>query len=65
MGAILVTFYTVACITVYYPDAEESLFSIAKKFHTSVEQIAADNRLSVETASSEISSLNVKRLLIG
>lgn len=54
-----------ACITVYYPDAEESLFSIAKKFHTSVQRIAEDNRLSVETASSEISSLNVKRLLIG
>lgn len=55
----------VACITVYYPGEDETLFEIAKKFHTSVAQIAADNRLSVETASSEISSFKVKRLLIG
>ena len=33
-------------ITVYYPDSGESIFSVAKRFHTSVRNIAEDNSLS-------------------
>ena len=32
-------------ITVYYPDAKESVFDIAKRFHTSVRKISEDNAL--------------------
>ena len=32
-------------ITVYYPDSDETLFSVAKKFHTTPEKIAKDNSL--------------------
>ncbi len=35
-------------VTVYYPDAEETLFDVAKKFHTSCGKIASDSGLSVE-----------------
>ena len=54
-------------VTVYYPDASESLFSIAKRFHTSVAAIAESNRLteSVFAASGEpIGTTNVRKLLI-
>ena len=33
-------------ITVYYPDAEDTLFSVARKFRTTSERIAIDNSLS-------------------
>ena len=32
-------------ITVYYPTAEDSLFKIAKKFHTTVAKLASDNAI--------------------
>ena len=32
-----------AIIRVYYPEPEETLFEIAKKFHTTVAKIASDN----------------------
>ncbi len=52
-------------VTVYYPDADETLFEVAKKFHTSREKIAADSALSVETLSRAESGLaGVKRLII-
>ncbi len=54
-------------ITVYYPDDGESLFDIAKKFHTTGAKIAADNKLAEPTLSSMDSpdSLSgVKKLII-
>ncbi|MBQ7343901.1 MAG: DUF3794 domain-containing protein [Clostridia bacterium] len=54
-------------VTVYYPDASESLFGIAKRFHTSVVSIAKANKLteSVFAFSSEpLSALGVGKLII-
>ncbi len=52
-------------VTVYYPDADETLFGIAKKFHTSREKIAADSALSAETMLSEANALSgIKKLMI-
>ena len=53
-------------VTVYYPDASESLFEIAKKFHTSVGAIAESNRLteSVFASSQPLASCGVTKLLI-
>ena len=54
-------------VTVYYPDKTESLFGIAKRFHTSVESIARDNKLSESVFTSSGNSLGtagVKRLII-
>ena len=39
-------------IVIYYPDANESLFSIAKKYRTTVGKIASDNSLGVEAIAS-------------
>ena len=54
-------------VTVYYPDSSETLFGIAKKFHTSVSSIAENNRLAQSVfASSEepLGVTEVKKLLI-
>ena len=54
-------------ITVYYPDAGESLFSIAKRFHTSVLAIAESNRLSESvfaSVSAPLGEHSVKKLII-
>ncbi len=54
-------------ITVYYPEADESLFEIAKRYHTTGAKIALDNALSesVLASSDSPSSLSgVKRLII-
>ena len=54
-------------VTVYYPDKAESLFEIAKKFHTSVGAIAENNRLTetVFAASRKpLGTLGVEKLLI-
>ena len=55
-----------AKIVVYYPEEGESLFDIAKKFHTTVEKVAMDNSLSVKTAVSDAEPTvsGVKKLLI-
>lgn len=55
-----------AKIVVYYPEDGESLFDIAKKFHTTVEKVAMDNSISVKTALSdgEPTVSGVKKLLI-
>ena len=50
-------------VTVYYPDASESLFEIAKKFHTSPYAIAETNRLSESVFSSSPSSLAGKLII--
>ncbi len=54
-------------VTVYYPESGETLFGIAKRYHTSVASIAEDNALSeaVFSESGEgLSALGVKRLVI-
>ena len=54
-------------VTVYYPDASESLFSIAKRFHTSVGEIAESNRLSENVFASfgaPVGNFEVKKLII-
>ena len=38
-------------ITVYYPEHGERLFDIAKKFHTTVEKISADNQTAIRAMS--------------
>ena len=54
-------------VTVYYPDASESLFGIAKRFHTSVASIAEANKLTESvfaSASEPIFSAGVGKLII-
>jgi hypothetical protein len=54
-------------ITVYYPEPSESLFSIAKKFHTSVTNIAESNRLTQSvfaSAGTPIGNAEIKKLII-
>ncbi len=54
-------------VTVYYPEAGENLFGIAKRYHTSVESVAQDNSLSESVfndLTSPILSAGVKRLII-
>ena len=54
-------------ITVYYPDKEDSLFSVAKAHHTSAGKIAADNMLSesvLKMFDKEGSLAGVERLII-
>lgn len=54
-------------ITVYYPDSSESLFEIAKMFHTSVSAIAASNRLSESvfaSADQPVGISGITRLII-
>lgn len=53
-------------VTVYYPDAGEKLFEIARRFHTSVRSIAESNRLTEAVFSSleSLGSLGVGKLII-
>ncbi len=53
-------------ITVYYPTGADSLFSVAKRFHTTPEKIACDNMLTdtVATTDSSDSLCGVKKLII-
>lgn len=44
-------------VTVYYPDQNENLFEIARRFHTSVRSIAESNRLTETVFSSSAKSL--------
>ena len=56
-----------AKIIVYYPTEDDTLFSVAKTFHTSCVALARDNSLSAEvfaSVDSPIASLGVKRLVI-
>ena len=50
-------------VKVYYPEKSESLFEVAKKFHTTPSKIAADNNLSVETSLTE-GMASIKKLII-
>ncbi len=51
-------------ISVYYPDEDETLFEIAKKFHSSVKDIAADNMISEPTALGMPVKAGFKKLII-
>jgi hypothetical protein len=54
-------------VTVYYPDSTESLFDIAKRFHTSVSSIAENNRLTQSVFASSLEPLGtfeIKKLII-
>ena len=53
-------------ITVYYPDASDSLFSVAKRFHTTPEKLARDNMLAdaVSLVGEGDSLAEVKKLII-
>lgn len=53
-----------AKITVYYPEERETLFEIAKKFHTTAEKISKDNSISRAVSADADARLGVKRLLI-
>ena len=53
-----------AKITVYYPEESETLFDIAKKFHTTVERISLDNSVSIATSAGGETPSSPKRLLI-
>ena len=50
-------------IRVYYPDSSETLFSVAKKYHTTSAKIAEDNGLAVE-ASLLDSKISIPHLII-
>lgn len=54
-------------ITLYYPDSSESLFSVAKRFHTTVREIAQANSLTESAVSmygKKESLTGIKRLMI-
>ena len=55
-----------SCISVYYPTESDTLFSVAKRFHTTVAKLCDDNSLSVETAATNSSEKlrGIKKLLI-
>jgi hypothetical protein len=50
-------------IRVYYPNSEETLFSVAKKYHTTSAKIAEDNGLTVEAALLD-SKISIPHLII-
>ena len=56
-----------ASVTVYYPDSTDTLFSVAKRFHTSSLKLAGDNNISdlvFAGDNPEGKLLGVKKLLI-
>lgn len=55
---------TPSVIRVYYPEANESLFDIAKAYHTTAAKIAADNNLDIAASSISDAPLGVKKLII-
>lgn len=52
-------------VIVYYPDSGETLFDIARRFHTTPDRIARDNDLAVNTSAGDRSALaGITRLMI-
>ena len=51
-------------ISVYYPDENETLFDVAKKFHTSVSAIASDNMITAPVALGFPAKSGLKKLII-
>ncbi len=55
---------TLSTVTVYFPDKNETLFDVAKKFHTTVKDIAADNMIAEPTALGVPAKTGLKKLII-
>ena len=55
---------SLSTVSVYYPEENETLFDVAKKFHTTVGDIAADNMIAEPTALGIPTKLGCKRLII-
>ena len=53
-----------ATVTVYYPDRGETLYSIAKRFHTTVASIAEKNSLSEAVMAGDTDAPLADKLLI-
>jgi len=53
-----------ATVRVYYPDADEDVFTVARKFHTSLSKLCKDNSLSVETAMTDCEKLPKKLMIL-
>ena len=54
-----------ATVKVYYPEPGEDVFSVAKRFHTTVARISLDNAVSLQTAGGEAGDTVLpKRLII-
>ncbi|MBQ7387512.1 MAG: DUF3794 domain-containing protein [Clostridia bacterium] len=51
-------------ISVYYPEADETLFSVAKKYHTTAAKVALDNSITEAVSAGDKAALNVKKLII-
>jgi hypothetical protein len=51
-------------ISVYYPSEGETLFSVAKKFHTTSTKVALDNSLTEAVSSGEKAAIDAKKLMI-
>ena len=54
-------------ISVYYPEEDETLFEIAKKFHTTCAKLATDNKLDeavIAMTDAPVSKSDVKKLII-
>ena len=51
-------------ITVYYPTAKDTLYSVGKRFHVPVAKLAEDNSLTVSTASCADDRIDAKKLFI-
>ena len=57
---------TASHITVYYPTSSDSLFSVAKRFHSTPEKIACDNMLAASASATDASNTlsGIKKLVI-
>jgi len=54
-----------ARVVVYYPDSDDTLFSVAKRYRTTVQKLARDNSIDVHTSGGADAPIGaVKRLLI-
>ena len=51
-------------VTVYYTDSEDTVFSVAKKYHTTVSSLLENNRITVETSLGEEKMRLPKRIVI-
>ena len=63
-GEELSSFASPSRITVYYPTDEDTLFSVAKKFHTTVAKIAADNKIDESAMQGSASALSCERIIL-
>ena len=63
-GRELSSFASPSRITVYYPTGEDTLFSVAKKFHTTVAKIAADNKIDESAMQGGDYALSCERIIL-